>query len=133
MKISDIISSNIFGLFKFVGLSRPLITRDPSIILSFHNHLATPHCFLCFTSAVWNCCKFCVFVIYQRRIICIHICKTIKTRTILMGLDKNASTKTVLVHVFVSSNLRVCMSVFAVVVYLSVLVYFFVVYLGVFC
>ena len=59
-----------------------------------------------------------------------------------MGLDKNASTKTVLVHVFVSSNLRVCMSVFAivvylsvfaVVVYLSVLVYFFVVYLGVFC
>ena len=119
MKISDIISSNIFGLFKFVGLSRPLITRDPSIILSFHNHLATPHCFLCFTSAVWNCCKFCVFVIYQRRIICIqytYICKTIKTRTILMGWDKNVSTKTVLVHVSVSSNLRV----FAAVVYLSV-------------
>ena len=42
-----------------------------------------------------------------------------------MGWDKNVSTKTVLVHVFVSSNLRVCMSVFAVVVYLSVLVYFF--------
>ena len=42
-----------------------------------------------------------------------------------MGWDQNVSTKTVLVHVFVSSNLRVCMSVFAVVVYLSVLVYFF--------
>ena len=37
-----------------------------------------------------------------------------------MGWDKNVSTKTVPVHVFVSSNLRVCMSVFAVVVYLSV-------------
>ena len=42
-----------------------------------------------------------------------------------MGWDKNVSTKTVPVHVFVSSNLRVCMSVFAFVVYLSVLVYFF--------
>ena len=37
-----------------------------------------------------------------------------------MGLDKNVSTKTVLAHVSVSSNLRVCMSVFAAVVYLSV-------------
>ena len=50
-----------------------------------------------------------------------------------MRWEKNVSTKTVLAHVFVSSNLRVCMSVFAFVVYLSVLVYFFVVYLGVFC
>ena len=112
-------------MFKFVSLSRRLITRDPSIILTFHNHLAPSHCLLCFTSAVWNCCKFCVFVIYHGRIICIHICKTIKTRTILIGWDKNVSTKTVLVHVFVSSNLRVCMSVFAVVVYLYLLVYFF--------
>ena len=50
-----------------------------------------------------------------------------------MGWDKNVSTKTVLVHVFVSLSSRECMSVFAVVVYLSLLVYFFVVYLGVFC